>query len=142
MKFQIKRIWLGLLFLLLLCLLSFIIWFNSPKKLLDIDKTEVVSIHIFDGTQGKGTEITSTDHITHIIDNLSYIEIKPRKPSLGYMGYRFRVEVFTKTSNSSSATETFIINSETDVRIDPFFYDVVSGEIDFQFLQQLLSQES
>ena len=54
------------------------------------------------------------------------IEIKPRKPSLGYMGYRFRVEVFTKTSNSSSATETFIINSETDVRIDPFFYDVVS----------------
>ena len=142
MKFQIKRIWLVLLFLLLLCLLSFIIWFNSPKKLLDIDKTEVVSIHIFDRTQGKGTEITSTDDITHIIDNLSSIEIKPRKPSLGYMGYRFRVEVFTKTSNSSSATETFIINSETDVRIDPFFYDVVSGEIDFQFLQQLLSQES
>ena len=126
--------------LLSIFIILFVIWYNSPASLLDISKDEVLSIYIFDGTQGRGVEITSDSDITHIIDNLNSVTIKPTKPSIGYMGYRLRIEIYTKTGGESTAVETFIVNSEHDIRKDPFFYQTVDGEIDFQYLQELLSQ--
>ena len=52
---------------------------------------------------------------------------------MGYMGYRFRVTIDTKNSRQI----TFIVNSANDVRKDPFFYSIVEGEIDFEFIESL-----
>lgn len=140
MKIRSKKIGVILLSLLGVFILLFVIWYSYPASLLDMSKDEVLSIYVFDGTQGRGAEITSIDDITHIIDNLNSVTIKPTKPSIGYMGYRFRIEIYTKIGKGSTAAETFIVNSEHDIRKDPFFYKAVDGEIDFQYLQQLFSQ--
>lgn len=137
-----KKIATVFLLFFLVCVISAVIWYNSPAQLLRIDNDEVVSIYIFDGTQGKGANITAVDDINHIMDNLNFIEIKPTKLSLGYMGYGLRVKIFTKTGGSSNAAKTFIINSEYDVRNDPFFYEVVHGTIDLQFLEQQIKEEN
>lgn len=143
MKTQRNKIGIILLSLLAICVVLFVIWYNTPTKLADIDKDDVTSVYIFDGTQGKGLEIFSDDDdFARIIDNLNSVSLKPTKPSLGYMGYRLRVEIFTGSRDDSRPAKTFIINSETVVRMDPFFYEVIDGKLDFQFLQELLSQES
>lgn len=140
MKTRSKKAVVIFLSLLSVFILMFVIWYNVPASLLDMDKDEVLCIEIFDGAQGRGVEITSVNDITYIIDNLNSVTIKPRKPSIGYMGYRFRIKIYTKTGGKSTPAETFIVNSEHDIRKDPFFYRVIDGEIDFQYLQQLFSQ--
>ena len=49
------------------------------------------------------------------------------------MGYRFRVTIDTKNGRQI----TFIVNSANDIRKDPFFYNIVEGEIDFEFIESL-----
>lgn len=128
-----------ILFAALICIIGTLVWYNMPLKMLDIDADNVAQICIFDGTQGKKVEVTDTTEIHYIIENLNSITARRDGISFGYMGYRFRIEVYTYNGNSMNCVAKFIINSENSIRKDPFFYRVENSEIDFNYIQSLFS---
>lgn len=120
-----------------LFLLAAALWYCTPKPLMQIDAERITCISIFDGTQGEGVDVTDPEELQALADELNSVRMKPTKPSLGYMGYRFRITVYTERNGKTGAEKTFIVNSAETVRIDPFFYEVTDGEIDVSLLEGL-----
>lgn len=73
--------------------MGIVVWFNIPLDLMDLDPNEVMEIVVFNGNSGNATHITDKEQIQHIVENLNGVEVKRSKPSLGYMGYSFRVTI-------------------------------------------------
>jgi hypothetical protein len=55
------------------------------------------------------------------------------KVSVGYTGYSFRMNFY---DNSGKEIDSFIINSTTTIRDDPFFYRC-NGDLCFDYLKEL-----
>lgn len=111
-----------------------VIWYNIPIDLLDLDSNEVVEIVVFNGNTGNATHITDRSQIVNIIENLNDIRIKRWKPSVNYMGYSFIITIYLSDGNTASGWNNFIINSGNTIRKDPFFYTVVDGSIDYDYI--------
>lgn len=127
-----KWIWvLGCLFLI-----GFV-FFYKPKEFYKIDVEDVVKISIFNGHTGDKIEISDRTTINHIISNLNSVTIQRKSWALGHMGYRYRFEIF----GDETRLETYIVNSETIMRKDPYYYDVVDGEIDIEYIASLFLNE-
>ena len=123
----------------LLCIIAIAVWYHMPVKLLDADPDKVAKISIFDGNQGKQIEVADAEKIRRIVESLDSVTVRRRGISLGYTGYRFRLEVYTHSGESEKLAAQFIVNTADSIRRDPFFYRVESGEVDFDFIQSLFS---
>ena len=135
MKSTMKRIVIPVL-IAILFILGVIWWFQASAKALNISAKNVSKVSIFDGTTGKGVELTEEADIDYFMNNLNALQMKRRGLSLGYMGYRFKVTITEKNGGQIA----FIINSANDVRKDPFFYSVEEGEIDIDFIESIFSK--
>ena len=80
-----------LLSVVIILLMGIVVWFNIPLDLMDLDPNEVMEIVVFNGNSGNATHITDKEQIQHIVENLNGVEVKRSKPSLGYMGYSFKL---------------------------------------------------
>ena len=116
---------------------GFLLWYNLPIKLLDLDPQNVMEITVFNGNTGKLTHITDEEEIENIIENLNDVKIKRYKPSVGYSGYSFKMTIYLTDGNEADGWNNFIINSETSVRKDPFFYRVTEGSIDYGYIESI-----
>ena len=96
-----------------------------------------MEITVFNGTTGKLTHITDEEEIENIIENLNDVKIKRYKPSVGYSGYSFNMTIYLTDGNEADGWNNFIINSETSVRKDPFFYRVTEGNIDYEYIESI-----
>lgn len=114
-----------------------LVFFNSPKKLLKIDIKDVVKITIFNGNTGDKIDIVNRATINDIISNLNSVTIQRKSWALGHMGYRYKIELLGKKSK----LKTFIVNSGTVVRKDLYYYDVVKGDIDIDYIASLFANE-
>lgn len=114
-----------------------LVFFNSPKKLLKIDIKDVVKITIFNGNTGDKIDIVNRATINDIISNLNSVTIQRKSWALGHMGYRYKIELLGKKSK----LKTFIVNSDTVVRKDLYYYDVVKGDIDIDYIASLFANE-
>lgn len=123
---------------ILICLIGVIVWYNTPLGLTDLAPDEVMEIVVFNGNSGETTHITDEKQIQHIIQNLNDVEVKRSKPSVGYMGYSFKMTIYLSDGNEADGWNNFIINSENTIRKDPFFYSVVSGEIDYDYIESIV----
>lgn len=123
---------------ILICLIGVIVWYNTPLGLTDLAPDEVMEIVVFNGNSGKTTHISDEQQIQHIIQNLNDVEVKRSKPSVGYMGYSFKMTIYLSDGNEADGWNNFIINSENTIRKDPFFYSVVSGEIDYDYIESIV----
>lgn len=123
---------------ILICLIGVIVWYNTPLGLTDLAPDEVVEIVVFNGNSGETTYVTDEQQIRHIIQNLNDVEVKRSKPSVGYMGYSFKMTIYLSDGNEADGWNNFIINSENTIRKDPFFYSVVSGEIDYDYIESIV----
>ena len=132
MKTNMKKIGIPVL-IIILVILGIIVWYQAPVGVLNISANDVSKINIFDGSTGQAIDITEGTDREYFINDLNALQMKRRGLSLGYMGYRFRVTIDTKNGRQI----TFIVNSANDVRKDPFFYNIVEGEIDFEFIESL-----
>ena len=119
-------------------LVILVIWFNATIDLMNLDSNEVVEIVVFNGNTGKETRITDETQIENIINNLNEIKIKRWKPSVGYMGYSFNVTIYLSDGNTASGWNNFVINSSNTIRKDPFFYTVVDGSIDYDYIASIV----
>lgn len=116
---------------------GFLLWYNLPIKLLDLEPQNVMEIKVFNGNTGKLTHITDEEEIEHIIENLNDVKIKRYKPSVGYSGYSFKMTIYLTDGNEADGWNNFIINSEDTIRKDPFFYRVTEGNIDYEYIESI-----
>lgn len=135
MKAGMKKTGISALVIILI-ILGILLWYKTPVGVLNINPQEVSEIRIFDGRTGKGTEIVEEAAVDYFVNHLNTLRMKRRGWSLGNMGYGFRVTIDTKNGKQT----TFIVNSATDVRRDPFFYDIEEGEIDYAFITALFKE--
>lgn len=116
---------------------GFLLWYNLPIKLLDLEPQNVMEIAVFNGNTGKLTHITDEEEIENIIENLNDVKIKRYKPSVGYSGYSFKMTIYLTDGNEADGWNNFIINSEDTIRKDPFFYRVTEGSIDYDYIESI-----
>ena len=111
---------------ILVIVLAALFWLASPKVFLkEIDPMDVSQIQVFDGNTGESFFITDMESITHIVETVQRVKMKRTGLSIGYMGYRFRLEFLDKNGKRLSR---FILNSATVIRQDPFFYETSKKE--------------
>lgn len=127
-----------LLAVVLLLMLGVAMWYHAPIDLIDLDTDEVVEIVVFNGNSGNTTHIKDKGQIQHIIDNLNDVEVKRSKPSVGYTGYSFKMTIYLSDGNEADGWNNFMINSDYNIRKDPFFYSVVKGKIDYNYIENIV----
>ena len=134
---MMKKIFV-LLSVVLILILGVAVWYNIPIDLINLDPNEVMEIVVFNGNSGETTHITDEQQIQHIIQNLNDVTVKKWKPSVGYTGYSFKITIYLSDGNEADGWNNFIINSEDTIRKDPFFYSVVTGKIDYNYIKSIV----
>lgn len=119
-------------------LAGIIAWYNAPIDLMDLDPDEVMEIVVFNGNDGNTTHITDKEQLQHIVENLNTVEVKKSKPALGYCGYSFQITIYLSDGNEADDWNNFIINSDDTIRKDPFFYSVIKGNIDYDYIENVV----
>lgn len=133
-----KRKAIIFLSVLAILLVGFVIWYNIPIDLMNLEYNEVLEIVVFNGNTGKATHITDKEQIQHIIENLNHMELKRGKPSIGYMGYSFKISIYLLDGEQADGWNNFVINSDHSIRKDPFFYTVIKGQIDCDYIESII----
>ena len=127
-----------LLSVVLILILGVAVWYNIPIDLINLDPDEVMEIVVFNGNSGETTHITDEQQIQHIIQNLNDVTVIKWKQSVGYTGYSFKITIYLSDGNEADGWNNFIINSEDTIRKDPFFYSVVTGKIDYNYIKSIV----
>lgn len=110
------------------------VWYFTPTVFLSgVKPSDVKSISVFDGNTGKAFDISGTDEIRCIVENIQSAKMKKEKISIGYSGFCFRISFY---GEAGQEIESFIINSDNTIRRDPFFYRC-NGGLCFDYLEEL-----
>lgn len=116
----------------IICILAVIFaacaaWLLTPKQFLHgTVPADVAGIYVFDGNTGHSFTITDADSISYIVENVQKEKMKRTGISLGYSGYRFRLEFVDRNGKRICR---FNLNSPTAIRKDPFFYEI-TGDVE------------
>ncbi len=114
-----------------------LIWYNSSVDMLNLDVEKVAVIEVQNGNTGEHLEITDQDDIAHLIDQWNSVVLSRGKLSSGYVGYSLRITLLDHDGKELSGMNNFYINTDEVMRIDPFFYDVESGNLSHDYIQEL-----
>ncbi len=130
-----KIVLFSILAILLLVALGIGTWYHSPLILLeDVEETEVASISVFNGATGRSFVVKDPNEIAGLVGALRGVKLERSGISENYDGFAFSLSFFDVDGNKLDA---FIINSDTALRKDPFFYRVIGeGELCFDLLQE------
>ncbi len=111
--------------------------FLLPARFNRLEPGRVESVELFSGQTGKGVTVTDAETVDGICEALSGAKLRVSGISIGRVGYAIRVTVH----ESGGGERSFIVNSADTVRCGPFFYEPVSGEIDYDYLVGLIPAE-
>ncbi len=115
-----RKIYIPIIVALVLVAIAFV-WYMMPKTFAkSINPDEVAYINVFDGRTGTGFTIDNQIYIDMIVRNLQTNQMKKSGISIGRMGYGFKIEGLDK--NGNTIIPVLMINSESTIRKDPFFY--------------------
>lgn len=110
-------------------------WYLSPVIFLDgVAPDGVVRIDVFNGGTGKCFTVEGADEIKYIVENIQGGKMRRGKVSTSYDGFSFSLSFY---GADGELIDSFILNSETVVRDDPFFYERESGELCYGYLTTL-----
>ena len=137
-----KKKLLIILSIISIVVISGVIWYISPLDLIQLNPEDVLEISIFDGNTGTSLHITEKEDITYIINNLNVVKLKRKKVSTGYTGYSFKTTIYLNNGEEANGWNNFIINSKDTIRKDSFFYNVVEGSIDYQYIKTLIQEQN
>lgn len=115
-----------------------IIWYNASIDLMDLDYNDVMEIVVLNGNTGNTTHITDKAQIENIISDLNDVEMKRGKLAVGYSGYGFRITIYLSDGNAADGWNDFTINSGSTIRKNPFFYTIVDGSIDYDYIDSIV----
>ena len=129
-----QKIFLLITVIIIAAIAISVVWYFSPRIFLSgIEPSDVKSISVFDGNTGKGFDISDTEEIRYIVENIQGNKMERDKVSIGYSGYRFRM---CFRDEAGKEIESFTINSDNTIRKDPFFYRC-DGGLCFDYLKEL-----
>lgn len=131
-----KRI-IALVSVVIILLAGFAVWYHASIDFISLEPDEVLEIVVFNGNTGNTTHITDEEQISHMIENLNEIELKRDKLSVGYSGYSYKMTIYLQDGNEADGWNNFVINSESTIRKDPFFYTVSEGKIDYDYIESI-----
>jgi len=137
-----KRKLIIILSIISIVFISGVILYTKPLDLIQLNPEDVLEISIFDGNTGTSLHLTKNEDITYIINNLNSIKLRRGKISTGYTGYSFKTTIYLNNGEEASGWNNFIINSKDTIRKDPFFYKVVEGSIDYQYINTLIQKQN
>lgn len=137
-----KRKLIIILSIISIVFISGVILYTKPLDLIQLNPEDVLEISIFDGNTGTSLHLTKNEDITYIINNLNSIKLRRGKISTGYTGYSFKTTIYLNNGEEAGGWNNFIINSKDTIRKDPFFYKVVEGSIDYQYINTLIQKQS
>ena len=130
-----KYVLYGIILVLTIGIIVACSWYFTPKSFLKgVDGNEIASISVFNGSTGRRMTLEDTEDIAIIVDNIQSMRLKRGKISSNYDGYAFSLTFRDKEGN---IIDSFIVNSKTVIRDDPFFYECENGDLCFTFLQEL-----
>ena len=131
-----KIISYAIIAIVLLALIIVCVWYYSPKTFLKgVNAEDIASISVFNGSTGGRFTVENVGDIRYIVENLQSTPMKRDNISSNYDGFHFKL---TFKDANGSVIDSFIINSDTTVRDDPFFYRS-DGGLCFAYLQELES---
>lgn len=99
-----------------------------PQRVITTSPSSVSRIHVSDGQSGYELNLNDRDDIYAVMNNLNDVTFQKGKPSIGYMGYSYRVTLYDQDGDE---LDEFIINSEDTLRYHGLFYTAKSGKIDY-----------
>ncbi|MCT4795307.1 hypothetical protein [Exiguobacterium alkaliphilum] len=108
-----------------------------PQRVITTSPSSVSRIHVFDGQSGYELNLNDRDDIYAVMNNLNDVTFQKGKPSIGYMGYSYRVTLYDQDGDE---LDEFIINSEDTLRYHGFFYTAKSGNIDYDKFDARMTQ--
>lgn len=126
--------------ILLVAGIIMVIWFRTPIDMMNIDPNEVMEISIFDGNTRNSMKTFDKEDITYVIENLNKIKLRREKLSLGDAEYSFKVTIYGNDGEEIAGWNNFIIMSKDKIQKSPFFYKVVEGSVDFQYIRNLIEE--
>ena len=121
--------------------LGIVVWYKTPVGFVNLNPDNVKEIVIFNGNNGQTLHIQDEEDIRYIIENLNSVKLKRREISSGYKGYSFRTTIYLDNGEEAGGWNNFIINSSDTVRKDPFFFDVIGGSIDYDYIERLFEEQ-
>ncbi len=122
-----------LLVVLLIVAESIILWWISPRYFLK-NANEIKCIEIFNGSTGKIFQVTDADKIQHIVSGIQGTKFKKSSISENIDGFAFRLTFY---DDNGKTVDSFIVNSDSKIRNDPFFYETEKDMNIFAFIQEL-----
>lgn len=99
----------------------------------NINPSDVDHISVFAGNNGKNFTVTDPEEIRYIVENIQSHPVKKDGISYGRKGYCFRITCLD--SNNNPVIPVFILNSDSVIRKDPFFYSC-DGGLCFEYLKE------
>lgn len=119
--------------------LAFMLTFNFfvSTKAVSTDE-DIAKIRIFDGNTGNETIITDEAQIERVVGMLNDIQFKKTGVSIGYIGSGYNITYYNKQEEKA---ESFIINSDKQLRYEGFFYEPQNKDIDFTMLEELIASK-
>lgn len=106
------------------------------KKKKKIIITFILMIVLLYGLTGEEIQITYSEDIDHLIENLNQIKFKKDSFVMSEKGYVFRTTIY---NNKGKAIKELIINSKDEIRYKGFLYTTENKVIDFDYIVNLFN---
>lgn len=130
-----KKVVIVVLLALSVITIIFGVWFLMPRTFLKhVDSKDVKKIEIFSGSTGDKFVVEDEEEIEYIVKNIQSTTMKREKLSVGYVGFSFSLKFKNENDDTISS---FILNGESTIRKDPFFYEAKNGELCFGYISEL-----
>ncbi len=116
------------------------IWYYTPVNFVSLDAADVYKIMIFNGNSGEKINITDREDIEYLISNWNEVTLKRGGISSNYSGWCFKVTIYLEDGEEADGWNDFIINSDENIRKDPFFYSTTSTLLEYDYIQNLFDE--
>lgn len=123
-----KRRIIAILGIIVILIVFAVIWWNSPSSFLkSVNADDVAVIYVRDGQTGSRFAVENREDILYIVENIQKNSFRKKGVSLFKMGTWFTLSFCDENGKTISE---FIVNSDSVIRKDPFFYNAGTGNMD------------
>ena len=123
-------------FLMLVLALSMV---GCAEKSMKFDIGEASKIELRSGTDGTVIEITNTEDIKHITDNINALTLSKGKSSKDHSGWSYSLKWYDLDNN---LMEEIVVMSKQQIDYKGYFYSSMEAdhEIDLAYFDRLLGE--
>lgn len=128
--------------IMILLMISITFWWHAPVSFLkSVNAEDITAISVRDGQTGKCFDIANKEDIRHIVESVQKPSFHKAGLSLLYMGTFLTLSFYKEDGRMAGR---FIVNTDKNIRKDPFFYKTDTGNMQIteyiSALEQVLAE--